>query len=87
MEEKKTEATTHEEILKELKLIRKDLKKTSELFNLKRKLISSMVGGFGTVLGATVLISLLIFILSQLATIQILEPIVTAVITIVDRNK
>jgi hypothetical protein len=86
MQEKVIE-TTHEEILKELKLIRKDLRKTSEIFNLKRKFISSMVGGFGTVLGATVLVSLLIFILTQLATIQILEPIVKAVITIVARQK
>lgn len=54
--------------------------------SLKTKFLQGMAGGLGTVVGATVLVALVLFILNQFASIEILEPIVHRVIEIIDKT-
>ncbi len=79
--------TTNEDIVKELKLLRRDFKKYSSQETFKRRFLMSLVTGFGTVLGATLLVSLLVVVIRPFSNVKILEPIVKQVISIVENSK
>ena len=51
-----------------------------------RRFLMGVVGGFGTVIGATVLVSLALLLLQQFATIDVIEPVVNRVIEVVDKK-
>jgi Domain of unknown function (DUF5665) len=82
--ELKDDVHYQKEILHELKKIKIALDGGNSF---KRKFLMGIVGGFGTVVGATVVVSLLILVLNQFAQFQILEPLVRNIIEIVDRTK
>ena len=52
-----------------------------------RKFLLALVTGLGTVIGATLLIALLVYILSQLATFEVLKPFVQSIVDIVQHSK
>ena len=81
------ETDVHSQLLKEVQAIRKDIHIYSKGESFKKRFLLGVVGGFGTVLGATVLVSLLIIVLNQFATIDVLKPIVERVIEIVDSKE
>lgn len=51
--------------------------------SLRQKLISALLTGFATVLGATLLVTIVIYVLTQLANIEALRPFVEAIVTMV----
>ncbi len=53
----------------------------------RNKFIGGLLTGFGTVLGATLLVALLVFILSQLASIELIRPFIEEITHIVQRSK
>ncbi|MBP6085137.1 hypothetical protein KA517_02775 [Candidatus Gracilibacteria bacterium] len=74
-----------EEVLAhEIRLLRKELRL---LNSWPRKLFSALLVGFGTVMGATVVVALVIFILTQLASIEFLKPLVEKVVDIVQNTR
>lgn len=73
-----------QELSKQLSILIKEIKITNSL---KHKFLLSLVTGLGTVIGATVLVALLIFILSKLATIEVIKPFVENVVEIVQTAK
>lgn len=72
------------EVLKELKSIKKALIRDNSL---KTKFIQGIVSGFATVVGATVVFSLLILVLKQFAHFQLIEPLVKNIIELVQKTK
>lgn len=51
--------------------------------SLRQKFIAALLTGFGTVIGATLLVAIFIFILTQLASIEILRPVVESITNMV----
>lgn len=68
------------ETLAELKKINRGLLQENSL---KRKFLQGILTGFGTFLGATVIVALLVLILTQLATIEAIKPIIENIVKIV----
>lgn len=75
------------EILEELRLIKQEIRKNSLRISFKRQFLLSVISGFGAIVGATILVSLLVLILKQFATIEILEPFIQKIIEIVQKSK
>jgi ABC-type methionine transport system permease subunit len=71
------------EMLRELREMKRALLNQASL---KTKFLQGMASGFGTVVGATLIVALFIFILNQVAEVQILEPLVQRVIEIVNKT-
>jgi hypothetical protein len=68
-------------------LITEYLHRFKKTQTLRYRFLSAMVNGFGTVLGATVLVSVVVFILKQFANIQLIEPLVSRIVQIVQSTK
>lgn len=68
----------------EIKALIQELRRSNSL---EQKFISALITGFGTVIGATLLVALLIFLLSKLATIESLKPFVEQIVDIVKNAK
>jgi hypothetical protein len=79
------ESTNNEDILNELKAIKKEIALQTTGF--KNKFLSGVVYGFGGLVGATILVSILLVILRQFASVNILRPTVTRIIEIVESSK
>jgi hypothetical protein len=71
-------------LAKEIRELTKELKTTNSF---SQKFLLALVNGFGTVIGATVLIAILIFILSKLANIEFLKPFVQTIVETVQNAK
>jgi ABC-type methionine transport system permease subunit len=83
----KEELGKEEKILKELKSINKRQKQILSKYAIKYRILAGIANGFGTVIGATVGVSLFVFILGQLTNFSFLEPIVTNILDIIRRNE
>jgi len=77
----------NQEILRELRLLRKLMEKRVVVESVRKRFLVSMLMGFGTVLGATILVSASLFILQQFTNVDILAPIVERIIEIVQKTK
>lgn len=75
-----TPKTTNEILSDEIGMLIKELRDSNSL---RRKLIGALLTGFGTVIGATLLVAILIFILTQLASIEVLRPLVESIVNMV----
>ncbi len=73
-----------EALIKELHLLRKELRLANSW---KYRLVLALLTGFGTVFGATVVVALVLFILSQLASIELIRPLVEWVVHIVENSR
>lgn len=71
----------------ELEHLNKNFKKVIQYSSFKARFLAGMMTGLGGVIGATLLLSILLFILQQVATIKWLEPLVKEVISIVENTK
>lgn len=71
-------------LIKELHLLRQELRLANSW---KHRLLWAVITGFGTVMGATVVVALVLFILAQLATIEVIRPFVEWVVHIVENSK
>lgn len=71
-------------LIKELHLLRKELRLANSW---KYRLVLALLTGFGTVFGATVVVALVLFILSQLASIELIRPLVEWVVHIVEDSR
>lgn len=65
---------------KEIKLLRKELEKSNSP---KRQFIQGVLSGLGGVIGATVVVSILVFILSQLENVSFVEPFIKDIVRMV----
>ena len=74
----------HKFLTKEMKELTKELKISNSLSN---RFLMAIITGFGTVIGATLLIALMLFILSKLATFETLKPFVEQIVQIVENSK
>lgn len=88
---KKTTVAAHVEskndtegLIKELHLLRKELRLANSW---KYRLLLSLLTGFGTVFGATVVVALVLFVLSQLASIELIRPLVEWTVHIVENSR
>jgi hypothetical protein len=68
-------------LIKELHLLRQELRMANSW---KHRLLWSVITGFGTVMGATVVVAIVLFILAQLASIELIRPFVEWVVHIVE---
>lgn len=71
-------------LTRELHLLRKELHLANSW---KHKLLFGILTGFGTVMGATVVVALVLYILAQLATIEFFRPVVEWVVQIVQSSR
>lgn len=71
-------------ISEELISIRKFLEYNKETYT--GRFMLGVVSGFGAVIGATIVVALLVYILSKLATIELLRPFIEQIIDIVNRK-
>lgn len=71
------------EILNELKKLNSKLKQN---YTFRKRFAMGVINGFGTVIGATVLVSLALLLLKQFATIDFVEPIVDRIIDVVEQR-
>lgn len=51
------------------------------------KFLQGVVGGFGTVIGATIFVAIFIFVLTQLGHIDLLKPTVERIIDIIQSKR
>ena len=70
-------------LAKEITLLRQEIQKSNSFL---QKFFAGLLTGLGTVLGATVLLALLIYLLSQLATFEWLKPFVEQIVEIVKNS-
>ncbi|MGL5830522.1 MAG: DUF5665 domain-containing protein [Candidatus Altimarinota bacterium] len=75
---------TPDPLIRELYLLRRELRLANSFRN---KFFGGLLTGLGTVLGATLLVAIVIFILSQLATIEIIKPFVENIADIVQNAR
>ena len=68
-------------LIKELHLLRQELRMANSW---KHRLLWAVITGFGTVMGATVVVAIVLFILAQLASIELIRPFVEWVVHIVE---
>ncbi len=77
------EIEEHKALVHEFKLLRKEL----QIYNSwSQRLLLAVITGFGTVVGATLLVALIVYILTQLATIEILRPFIENIVSIVEKT-
>jgi len=81
---KKEITNLEEQTLKELRKLHEELRRGNSL---KNKLLQGIFVGFGTFLGATVVVGLLIFILTKLASVQILGPVIQDIVDMVHHTQ
>lgn len=81
-----TSVTKSEEqsLIKELHLLRQELRMANSW---KHRFLWAVITGFGTVMGATVVVAIVLFILAQLASIEVIRPFVEWVVHIVENSK
>lgn len=79
-----TKEYTNADIFSELKSIQSTLDKPLKQQMLKRFFIG-LAGGLGTILGATLLLSVLLWILQQAKGIQLFEPLIEQIISIIEK--
>ncbi len=74
-----------EELLKELRRLQ-DVVRSNTLAqtSLRMRFVTGVAGGFGTVIGATLVVSILIWMLKSFATIEILRPAVDEISKMVE---
>jgi len=77
---KKTKEVTIHSLKEEIEILTKEIR---ALNSFRQKFISAVITGFGTVIGATVLVALLIYILTQLASIEIIRPFIESIVNMV----
>lgn len=68
-------------LIKELHLLHQELRMANSW---KHRLLWAVITGFGTVMGATVVVAIVLFILAQLASIELIRPFVEWVVHIVE---
>ncbi len=80
-----SEERHHDEtaLLAEMKRFRKELAKGNSAH---RKFWMGVATGFGTVIGATLIVAIALFILTQLASIEIIKPFVEQIVHIVENR-
>jgi hypothetical protein len=71
-------------LIRELQLLRRELRIANAF---RYKFLGGLTTGLGTVLGATLLVAILIFILSQLATIEVIKPFIETITDIVQNTR
>ncbi len=71
-------------LIKELHLLRKELRLANSW---RYRLLLALITGFGTVFGATVVVALVLFILSQLASIELIRPLIEWTVHIVENSR
>ncbi|MCC7432618.1 hypothetical protein IT412_03780 [Candidatus Peregrinibacteria bacterium] len=76
-------ATNDEIITKELAALIKELKIANSF---KQKFFSSLLGGFATVIGATLVVAIVIYLLTQLANIEVLRPFIENIVSMVKNS-
>lgn len=78
-----SEERHHDEaaLLAEMKRLRKELAKGNSSH---RRFWMGVAGGFGTVIGATVVVAVVLFILTKLASIEVIKPFVEQIVHIVE---
>lgn len=79
-----SKTSTAPDLSRQLAMLTRELR-TANSF--KQKFVGALITGFGTVIGATLLVALLIFILSQLASIELIRPLVQDIVTVVQSSK
>ncbi|MFW5719588.1 MAG: DUF5665 domain-containing protein [Candidatus Dojkabacteria bacterium] len=80
-----TKEYTNADIVSELKNIQSTLDKPLKQQMLNRFFIG-LAGGLGTILGATLLLSVLLWILQQAKGIQLFEPLIEQIISIIENS-
>lgn len=81
---KATTQPTTPDLSRQLALLTRELRISNSF---KQKFIGALITGFGTVIGATILVALLVFILSQLASIELIRPLVQDIVNVVQSSK
>lgn len=77
-----------EQFRKELNELRESVDRLNAGFNsIKRRFLVGIATGLGTVIGATIVVSLLAFLLRPLANIEILRPGIESIIEIMDEER
>lgn len=76
--------STSAALIHELQLLRRELRIANAF---RYKFLGGLLTGLGTVLGATLLVAIVIFILSQLATIEIIKPFIENITDIVQNTR
>jgi len=70
-------------LVREMKKLRLELEAMNSFM---RRFSLGVLTGFGTVVGATVVVALVVFILSKLATIETIKPFVEQIVHIVENK-
>lgn len=78
------EIEEHEALIHEFKSLRKELHTYNSW---SQRLLLAVITGFGTVMGATVVVALIVYILTQLASIEMLKPFVENIVNIVEKSR
>ena len=81
---KTTVSSPTPDLSRQLALLTRELRISNSF---KQKFVGALISGFGTVIGATLLVALLIFILSQLASIELIRPLVQNIVEVVQTSK
>jgi hypothetical protein len=71
-------------LIREIRELTKEVRLSNSFW---RKFLLALLTGLGTVIGATVLVAVLIFFLSQLASFDFLRPFVQDIVQIVQTTK
>ena len=74
-----------EKISKEIIEIRKVIEKRQDTF--MNRFLLGIVGGFGAVIGATLIVAILLYFLTKLATIDFLKPVIEQIIDIINSKQ
>jgi hypothetical protein len=83
-EAKQEEAKSEQQLYAEMRALRQEVRNSNSFW---QKFIGGILAGFGTVIGATLVVAFLIYLLTQLASIEWLKPLVEEIVKIVDRTK
>jgi hypothetical protein len=80
------ESTENEDLVLEIRKLREAIKKYAPNESLWHRFLLGLMNGFGTVVGATLLVYLAVLILNQLTGIPVLDQFIERVIEIVQRK-
>lgn len=74
-------------ISRELKILNQNVEQLNKRQAFKNRFFAGIFQGFGTVIGATLLVSLTLFLLRQLANVDIIEPLVSRILEIINESQ
>lgn len=78
---------SYDALIEEMSALRESVEKNTRVFKLPYRFAMGLFTGLGTVFGATILVSVVIYLLKPFASIDMFKPFVNQVIEIVERRK